>query len=324
MKNSDILIENFKVGSLEKFGLDYKTAKSINPDLIYCSITGYGQDSSKAHLPGYDYVMQALSGVMSITGDVSTPPFKVGVAITDVMTGMYAAVGILSKVIEKQKNGGKSNSDKDWIDLSLLDCNLAYLVNQATNYLQTGNSPKRIGNKHPNIAPYDLIKCINGDIVVAVGNDAQFLRFISVISKDQPFKDLDKFTTNQQRVANRTQLIQQIEEITSQQFTKEELIRELSKFEVPCGAVNTIGEALNDPQVSERNMVWSFDNEINDKPVKTIGNPLKFINEKHEELNLRQFAKRPPILSEHTNEILSEMIGATSEEIDNWRKEGTI
>ena len=242
----------------------------------------------------------------------------------------YAAVGILSKIVEKQ--GSKESSPegkKDWIDVSLLDCNLAYLANQATNYLQTGTSPKRIGNKHPNIAPYEVIKCSNGDVVVTVGNDGQFNRFISVISKKGEVRDLEKFKTNQQRVANRPELIKQIEDITSVHFLKEDLIEELNKADVPCGPVNNIKEALSEPIVSERNMIWTFDNPSKDdthttRPVQTIGNPLKFIDEHHQHMDLRKHTTRPPILSEHTKQVLRQYIGASEQDIEQWEKEGTV
>ncbi|KAL9644329.1 hypothetical protein ABK040_005790 [Willaertia magna] len=329
IEKSDIVIENFKVGSLEKFGLDYKTIKTIKPDIIYCSITGYGQNTSKSHLPGYDYVMQAKSGLMSITGGKETEPFKVGVAISDVMTGMYAAVSILTKVIEKERkkqNSDEFNNNNNWIDLSLFDCSLAYLVNQASNFLQTGKSPKRIGNSHPNIVPYDLIKCKDGFIVIAVGNDNQFKRFISVITKDNvsSFPDIENYLTNKERVQRREKLMKQIEDITSKEFEKEQLIFALDEEGIPCGPVNSVEEALNDSQTVERNMIWKYKQRDDLNDIKVVGNPIKFLNEEKEELDLSQFSQPPPLLSQHTEQVLKEIVGASDEDITTWRREGTI
>lgn len=248
MKDADILIENFKVGGLKKYGLDYDTLSQINPRLIYCSITGFGQTGPYATRAGYDFLLQGMSGLMSITGEPERQPQKVGVAVTDVVTGLYGTIGILAAV-EQRHTTGKGQR----IDMSLLDCATAMLANQAMNYLATGDSPNRKGNAHPNIAPYQVVPTSDGHIIIAVGNDGQFQRLCGVLSRGDLGETAD-YATNQLRVANRDALTKQIEMETSKR-TSAELLTALEAATVPAGPINSIEQALTDPQIQARGMV---------------------------------------------------------------------
>ena len=199
-EKADILIENFKVGGLKKYGLDYDSLKIKNPKLIYCSITGFGQDGPDAQSPGYDFMIQALGGLMHITGQPDSQPVKVGVAVADIMTGMYASVAILAALNHQQKTG-----EGQYIDLSLLDCQVAMLANQASNYLTSGVSPSRLGNTHPNIVPYQVFQTADGFIIIAVGNDAQFARLCELLGVQHLATD-EKYSTNKARVLHRDDL----------------------------------------------------------------------------------------------------------------------
>lgn len=248
IKDADILIENFKVGGLKKYGLDYDSLAELNPRLIYCSITGFGQTGPYAQRAGYDFMIQGMSGLMSITGTPDGQPQKVGVAVTDVVTGLYGTIGILAAVEQRHTTGRGQH-----IDMSLLDCATALLANQAMNYLSTGISPERKGNAHPNIAPYQVVPTSDGHIIIAVGNDGQFQRLCGVLSRGD-IGDNPSFGTNQQRVANRDILTHEIESATRQRKSAD-LLAALEAATVPAGPINTVGDALNDPQIAARNMV---------------------------------------------------------------------
>ncbi len=248
IKDADILIENFKVDGLKKYGLDYDSLAKINPRLIYCSITGFGQTGPYAQRAGYDFMIQGMSGLMSITGTPEGQPQKVGVAVTDVVTGLYGTIGILAAVQQRHTSGRGQH-----IDMSLLDCATALLANQAMNYLSTGTSPERKGNAHPNIAPYQVVPTADGHIILAVGNDGQFQRLCGVLSRGD-IGDNPAFATNQLRVANRDDLTCKIES-ASCLWTSADLLAALEAATVPAGPINTVGDALNDPQIAARNMV---------------------------------------------------------------------
>ena len=247
IRDADILIENFKVGGLAKYGLDYDSLAKVNPRLIYCSVTGFGQDGPYAKRAGYDFLLQGMSGLMSITGEPEGQPQKVGVAITDVVTGLYGTIGILAAVEQRHSTGRGQH-----IDMSLLDCATAVLANQAMNYLVTGDSPTRLGNAHPNIAPYQVMAVQDGHIILAVGNDGQFQRLCDVLGLAGVKTDT-RFSTNQLRVANRVVLTTLLETVVAG-WRQAELLAALEGATVPAGPINTIGQAFEDPQIQHRGM----------------------------------------------------------------------
>ena len=247
VRDADILIENFKVGGLAKYGLDYAALAQINPRLIYCSVTGFGQDGPYAKRAGYDFLLQGMSGLMSITGDPEGQPQKVGVAITDVVTGLYGTIGILAAVEQRHRTGRGQH-----IDMSLLDCATAVLANQAMNFLATGDSPTRLGNEHPNIAPYQVMAVKDGHIILAVGNDGQFQRLCDVLGLEGVKTDA-RFASNQLRVANRTALTTVLEAVVGG-WSQADLLGALETATVPAGPINTIGQAFDDAQIQHRAM----------------------------------------------------------------------
>ncbi|NRA87025.1 MAG: CoA transferase [Rhizobiales bacterium] len=266
LEDCDILIENFKVDGLKKYGLDYLSLQNKFPKLIYCSITGFGQTGPDAHKSGYDFMIQAMGGLMSITGDQESGPLKVGVAITDLFTGMYAVTAIQAAIIERYK----SNLGQH-IDLSLFDCQLAMLANQATNYLNSGVSPQGMGNMHPNIVPYQSFQSSDGHFIIAIGNDKQFGDFCSLLGKDWANDPL--FETNELRVKNRAKLAQLIEAETQQKPT-EYWLAQLAKYNVPAGKINNIEQALNEPQATARNMI--IHSNLDDfGTIPMVGTPIK-------------------------------------------------
>ena len=246
-ERADIIIENFKVGSLEKYGLDYESLRIKNSGLIYCSITGFGQNGPFAALPGYDFIIQAMGGIMDLTGDPFGPPMKPGVAYADLFTSLYSVVAIQSALLAKQKNGAGT-----FIDMSLFDTQLAVLANQASSFLLSGNIPKRMGNSHPSIVPYQAFDAKDGLIVIACGNDKQFKALCDTFSWN--FSSDKKFSTNQNRVLNRTELISEISQ-RLKLIGKDEITLLLQKAKVPVGSVNTVDQALNHPQALSRGMV---------------------------------------------------------------------
>ena len=248
---ADILIENFKVGGLDKYGLDYKTLLSNDPSLIYCSITGFGQTGPYAKRAGYDFLMQGMSGLMSITGEPDSQPQKVGVAVTDIFTGLYAVVAIQAALRSRDTTGLGQH-----IDLSLLDVATATTANQAMNYLATGTPPNRRGNNHPNIVPYCAVSTRDGYIILAVGNDEQFKNFNKIFNVEW-YKN-DKFKTNPTRLENRDELLNLIEEKTIN-FSSNDLLIECEKYGVPAGPINTLEDVFNDPQILHRGMKIDLD-----------------------------------------------------------------
>ena len=259
---SDILIENFKVGGLDKYGLDYNTLHNDYPSLIYCSITGFGQTGPYAKRAGYDFLMQGMSGLMSITGEPEGQPQKVGVAVTDIFTGLYAVIAVQAALRSRDTTGIGQH-----IDLSLLDVATATTANQAMNYLTTGISPNRKGNNHPNIVPYCAVSTKDGHIILAVGNDNQFENFSKIFDADWCQKD--KFSTNPARLKNRDELLNLIEENT-RNLSSLTLLSECEKFGVPAGPINTLEEVFNDPQILHRGM------KIDLHGVPSVKNPITF------------------------------------------------
>jgi crotonobetainyl-CoA:carnitine CoA-transferase CaiB-like acyl-CoA transferase len=247
-RTSDVVVENFKVGGLKKYALDYDSLNAINPRLIYCSITGFGQTGPRAQQAGYDFMIQGLSGMMSVTGDPSTEPQKTGVAYVDVMTGLHAVVAILAAVNQRHTTGRGQ-----YIDLALFDVAVSTLANQALNYLVSDAVPQRLGNAHPNIAPYQAFATKDGHIILAVGNDAQFARFAQVAGHEAWSTD-PQFQTNTARVAHRETLIPMIADVMAGQTTAE-WITILEAENIPHGPINTIAQALADPQAIARGLV---------------------------------------------------------------------
>ena len=248
VRDADILIENFKVGGLAKYELDYASLAPLNPRLIYCSITGFGQDGPYAKRAGYDFLLQGMSGLMSITGEPDGQPQKVGVAVTDIVTGLYGTIGILAAVEQRHRTGRGQH-----IDMSLLDCATALLANQAMNYLATGEAPMRRGNAHPNISPYQVLPTRDGHIILAVGNDTQFQRFCAVIDRPDLAAD-ERFASNQSRVIHREALTRALEQSLAG-WVSADLLAALEAATVPAGPINSVAEACNNPQIRHRGMV---------------------------------------------------------------------
>jgi len=302
---SDILIENFKVGGLAKYRLDYPTLKSLNRRLIYCSITGFGQYGPSADKAGYDFMIQGISGIMSITGHppqhYAGEPQKIGVALVDVLTGLYAVNGILAAVHQLQVTGEGRH-----IDLALFDTAVACLANQALNYLVSGVSPKRMGNAHPNIVPYQAFATADGHIILAVGNDAQFGRFCAASGLDALASD-PRFAMNAGRVENRAALIPHIAAALAGRTTVE-WMSTLEALGVPCGPINSIAQALNDPQALARGITMEIAHP-DGYVVPSVRNPLQFVGAE----TTRHVS--PPALGEHTHAVLRDVLGMSDEEI---------
>lgn len=244
VQDADVFIENFKVGGLAQYGLDYESLKVLNPRLIYCSVTGFGQEGPLAHLPGYDFLLQGMSGLMSVTGAADGPPQKVGVAVTDIVTGLYGTIAILAAVQQRHQTGQGQH-----IDMSLLDCATALLANQNMNYLISGTSPERMGNGHPNICPYDAFETSDGWVILAVGNDDQFARCCSVLGLAA-----DGFETNADRVARRDELLSLMVPLV-QGWTTEALLGAMADNNVPAGPIQTVGQNLSSPHAVARGLV---------------------------------------------------------------------
>jgi crotonobetainyl-CoA:carnitine CoA-transferase CaiB-like acyl-CoA transferase len=296
-KVSDIVIENYKVGALAKYGLDYASLKALNPRLIYASITGYGQDGPRAQLAAYDFAIQAMGGLMSVTGErdgmPGAGPQKVGVPIVDIMTGMYASVGVLAALARRAETG-----EGDHIDLAMLDVQAAFLSNQAMNWLVSDNAPKRNGNRHPNIQPQDIFPCADGQIVLAVGNDGQFEKLAQLLGHPDWARD-ERFSTNPARVRNHSLLDPLLREAFAR-WPRDELTARLDAAGVPCGPINTVPEVFADPQIQHRRMLRELPHPSAGS-VRQVVSPLNF-----REANL-SFDRPPPLLGQHTAEILREL-----------------
>lgn len=295
-KECDILVENFKVGGLKKYGLDYDALKKINPGLIYCSITGFGHTGPLAPLPGYDFMIQGMGGLMSITGERDDMPGggpqKAGVAVTDVMTGMYATVGVLGALHERQRSGLGQH-----IDVALLDSHIAMLANQNLNYMTSGVAPKRFGNAHQNVVPYQVFAASDGHLIVAVGNDSQFRAYCDATGRPDLAANPD-YTTNSQRLRNRDALIPQLVDIMKTD-TRDAWIERLQRVGVPSGPINSLDQVFAHPQVQAREIWKTIDHPVAGK-APTTANPIRYSG------TPVQYRMAPPTLGEHTDEILAE------------------
>jgi len=296
---TDVLIENFKVGGLAGYGLDYASLSELNPRLIYCSITGFGQDGPYAQRAGYDFMIQALGGMMSVTGraegEPGAGPVKVGVAVTDILTGLYASNAILAAVVERERSGMGQH-----IDLSLLDVQVACLANQSLNYLTTGKPPARMGNAHPNIVPYQDFPSADGDFILTVGNDSQFRRFCAVAGHPEWAED-SRFATNAQRVFHRELLIPMIRQATVFRTTQQWMV-DLEAAGVPCGPINDLAQVFDDPQVVARGMKIRTDHPLAGH-VDLVANPIRLSR------TPVTYRLAPPLLGEHAAEILRDWLG---------------
>jgi len=309
-RKADILIENFRVGTLQKWGLSYDALSKANPGLIYCSISGYGQSGPKRHQAGYDFVIQAEGGLMSIIGEVNGPPIKVGVAIVDITAGMNAVIAIQAALLEREKSGIGQH-----IDIALLDSQVAWLANVGSNYLVTGERPRRYANAHPNIVPYEPFATSDGWIAVAVGNDRQWKLLCERTGWDDLTKD-ERFNTNALRVEHRHTLVP----ILSERFklhSTETWYQLLLDIGIPCSPINSIDQVYADPQVLAREMLVEMMHPTAGS-VKVTGSPLKFSR------TPVQMTSHPPLLGQHTDEVLSEYLGYTADEITDLRNKGVL
>ncbi len=277
--DADVVIENFKVGGLKKFGLDYATLSADNPGLVYCSVTGFGQDGPYAHRAGYDFIIQAMSGIMDLTGDPNGPPQKMGVAFADIFTGLYATIGIQAALAAREKTG-----KGDFIDMALLDSQIGVLANQASNYLMTGAEPRRLGNTHPSIVPYQVFISADAPLVIACGNDGQFRALCGSLGLN--LHDDPRFTTNPARLENREALTDLLQAELSQR-ARADILTLMESAGVPAGPINSVKEAFTDPQVLYRGLT------IN----QSVRNPIRFA-----ENDLAAYRK-PPRLNENEKDI---------------------
>jgi crotonobetainyl-CoA:carnitine CoA-transferase CaiB-like acyl-CoA transferase len=310
---SEFLVENFKKGDLAKYGLSYDDLKDAHPGLIYCSITGFGQTGPFAERAGYDFLVQAMGGLMSVTGNADDAPgggpLRVGVPISDLLTGMYATIGMLGAWAHRQNTGAGQ-----WVDLALLDATVATLANQGMNYLATGVSPGRIGNTHPNIVPYQAFATADGAIVVAIGNDRQFVRFADLIGKPE-LADDPRFETNVARVRNRDVLVPVLEAAMASR-TSADWTAALDAAGLSCGPINTLEQVFDHPQVQARGMRVEMDHPLSGT-VPLVGSPLKL------SASPVSYRRHPPTLGEHTDAILAEL-GRDAGEIATLREQGVI
>ncbi|HEY4067787.1 MAG TPA: CaiB/BaiF CoA-transferase family protein [Burkholderiaceae bacterium] len=296
---ADVLIENYKLGGLAQYGLDHATLAKDFPRLVYCSITGFGQTGPYAPRAGYDFLMQAMGGLMSVTGrsdaEEGAGPLKVGVAVTDLLTGLYASNAILAALAHRDRSGQGQH-----IDLALLDVQLACMANQSMNYLYGGVSPKRLGNAHPNVVPYQDFPTADGDVIIAVGNDGQFARLCEAIGEPQWGRD-ERFATNVGRVANRIELIRLLRERTLRRTTAE-WVAVLEAFDVPCGPINNIEQVFADPQVQHRGMRIEVEHPTAGR-IPLVANPIKL------SATPVEYRNAPPTLGQHTAEVLAAKLG---------------
>ena len=310
----DVVLENFKVGGLAAYGLDYESLKAINPRLVYCSITGFGQTGPYAKRAGYDFMIQGLGGLMSLTGrpegEEGAGPMKVGVALTDILTGLYATVGVLAALNQREQSGIGQH-----IDVALLDVQVACLANQAMNYLATGVSPRRLGNAHPNIVPYQDFPSADGNFILAVGNDGQFRKFCEVAGIAQ-LADDPRFASNKARVAHRAELIPLLRQATVFKTTAQ-WIELLEKAGVPCGPINDLQQVFADPQVQARGLRLDLPNALGSSTPQ-VASPLRLSE------TPVAYRSAPPLLGQHTDALLRNLLGMSEAQVAQLRETGVI
>jgi crotonobetainyl-CoA:carnitine CoA-transferase CaiB-like acyl-CoA transferase len=309
---SDVLIENHKVGALARYGLDYGRLKEAHPRLVYCSITGFGQDGPYAERTGYDFLAQGMGGIMSVTGEPGGEPMKVGVGITDVMTGMYAAVAILAALRHRDHSGFGQH-----IDLALLDTQVAWLINAGQYYLTSGEVPPRLGNGHPNIVPYEVFPASDGFFILAVGNDAQFRKFCEFAGTPEIALDA-RFGTNASRVRNRHMLVPMLKAVTCRRSVNH-WTEGLERLQVPCGPVNRVDQVFSDPQVRFRGMRVTVPYEgAMGRNIDLIGSPIRMSR------TPVSYRHAPPSLGQQTDDILRELLHMRDADIASLRAEGVV
>ncbi|WP_299073851.1 CaiB/BaiF CoA-transferase family protein [uncultured Paraglaciecola sp.] len=314
VKSCDVLIENFKVGGLQKYQLDFASLSAINPKLIYCSITGFGQNGPYAQRAGYDFLLQGMGGLMSVTGEPDHlpggGPQKVGVALTDILTGMYATTAIQGAIIEREKSGLGQH-----IDLALLDVQVACLANQSMNYLVGQETPKRLGNAHPNIVPYQSFESADGHIILTIGNDSQFADFCQVANCSELIHN-PLYATNQARVRNREVVVAHLANIIKAK-TSDFWLQALEQKGVPCGPINDIAQVFDNPQIQHRKMQNTLTHPKNGQ-VPMVANPINYSR------TPIAYNQAPPNLGEHTDNVLAEVLGYDSNLITQLRQSKTI
>ena len=292
---SDVLLENFKVGGLAKYGLDYESLRKVNPRLIYCSVTGFGQDGPYAHRAGYDYIVQGMSGIMDLTGEPDREPQKIGVAFADIFTGLYGVIAVQAALAQRERTG-----DGQQIDMALLDCMTGVLANQALNFLVSGKAPRRLGNAHPNIAPYQVFPTADGHLIVAVGNDRQFVKFCELLGRPDLASDA-RYHTNADRVQHRESLTPELAAETAK-FERDTLLARLEAAGVPGGPINSVADVFADPQVVHRQMrVETPHTGAAAGTSPGVRTPIRFSGAT---LSLERGVPR---LGEHTDEVLAEI-----------------
>jgi crotonobetainyl-CoA:carnitine CoA-transferase CaiB-like acyl-CoA transferase len=319
----DVFVENFKVGDMARYGLDYASLKAINPRLVYCSVTGFGQDGPYAERAGYDYAIQGMGGLMSVTGerdDIGGGPQKVGVAVADLMTGMYATVGILAALRHAERTG-----EGQQVDMALLDTQVAMLANLGANYLVSGKAPGRVGNAHQNIVPYQVFEVAaaadgsKDHLILAVGNDSQYLKFCQVANIPELGVN-PLFARNRDRVLNRKQLVPILETVMKTR-SKADWLGELEAAKVPCGAINNLAEVFADPQVAARDMVTQWDHPIKSdlrlvaSPIKLGATPVRTSG---------SGGLPPPLLGQHTEEVLHDLLGYPEARLSELKQKAVI
>jgi len=313
-RRSDVVLENYKVGQLKKYGLDYASLRQEKPDLIYCSITGFGQDGPYAKRAGYDFIIQGMGGFMSVTGECDDQPGggpqKAGVAIADLMTGMYSTIAVMAALAHRDRTG-----EGQYIDMALLDVQVAMMANMNTNYLASGIAPKRWGNAHPNIVPYQTFATSDGHIIVAVGNDGQYRRFVEAGGRPDLAHD-ERFSTNPRRLRNRDVLVPLLAAMVKTK-TKHEWIDALEAAGVPCGPINNLDEVFENPQVLARDMRIDLPHPTAGK-VTLVGSPMKL------SATPPAYGMPPPLLGQHTAEVLREVLGWNDEQIAGLLAKGVI
>ena len=306
----DVVVENYKVGGLKKYGLDYASLKALNPRLVYCSITGFGQSGPYANRAGYDFMIQAMGGLMSVTGEAEGSPMKVGVALADVMTGLYACNAIQAALLHRERHGVGQ-----YIDLALLDVQVATLANQALNFLASGQVPGRLGNAHPNIVPYQAFATADGHIILAVGNDGQFAKFCQLAGRPELAQQAE-FASNHARVINRAQLVPMVAALMAEHHSAWWL-EQLALSGVPCGPINQLDQVFADPQVRHRELEVRVEHaEAGSTP--SVANPIRF---SETPVSYRQ---GPPTLGQHSAQVLRELLDLPVATINELKSRGIV
>jgi crotonobetainyl-CoA:carnitine CoA-transferase CaiB-like acyl-CoA transferase len=313
-KTADVFMENYKFGDLARYGLGYDDLKQINPKIIYCSITGFGQTGPYRERPGFDFMVQGMGGVMSVTGErddrAGGGPQRVGIPVIDIMTGMYASIAVCAAIAHRERTGvGQA------IDLALLDTSVAFLANQAMNYLVTGEAPGRLGNTHPNIVPYQSVRTKDGNLILACGNDNLFNKFCDAAGAPE-LKTDPRFAKNSVRVANRGAMDEVLDRIFARHTTEEWVVK-LEAAGVPCGPINTIDQVFQNEQVVARNIRQKLEHPTAGS-APTIASPMRFSQTKIEH------KLPPPLLGQHTDEVLRTVLGRSEEQIERLKADGIV